>query len=141
MKLLISLAFLLGCQMATADTLKITHDGQTYSCTPDNGGGGDSGYPSCSEASIQKNGYVTSDCTKVANDAQDICAGHSILKMGYVTSDCLKLVGGGRCSIVSMEKNGYVTSDCMKITNSRQDRCAAASLTKNGYVTSDCFNL
>lgn len=141
MKLLMSLALLITCHIATAETLKITQDGQTYSCTPDNGGGSDTGYPSCAEVSLDKNGYVASDCSKVQNDAQDICAGHAILKNGYVASDCLKLVAGGRCAITSMDKNGYVASDCMRVTNNRQDRCAAASITKNGYVASDCLRL
>ena len=74
-------------------------------------------FQSCAEASIEKNGYVTSDCEKVKNDAQDQCAAYSIVK------------------------NGYVTSDCLKVANNRQDRCAAASIEKNGYVTSSCLNL
>lgn len=98
-------------------------------------------FQSCAEASIEKNGYVTSDCEKVKNDAQDQCAAYSIVKNGYVTSDCLTLDSGGRCAVVSMKKNGYVTSDCKKIANNRQDRCAAASIEKNGYVTSSCLSL
>jgi hypothetical protein len=98
-------------------------------------------FQSCAEASIEKNGYVTSDCEKVKNDAQDQCAAYSIVKNGYVTSDCLTLDSGGRCAVASLKKNGYVTSDCLKVANNRQDRCAAASIEKNGYVTSSCLNL
>lgn len=98
-------------------------------------------FQSCAEASIEKNGYVTSDCEKVKNDAQDQCAAYSIVKNGYVTSDCLSLDSGGRCAVASLKKNGYVTSDCLKVANNRQDRCAAASIEKNGYVTSSCLGL
>lgn len=45
----------------------------------------------CAEASIQKNGYVTNDCLRVQNAAQDRCAAASIQKNGYVTNDCLRL--------------------------------------------------
>jgi hypothetical protein len=98
-------------------------------------------FQSCAEASIEKNGYVTSDCEKVKNDAQDQCAAYSIIKNGYVTSDCLTLDSGGRCAVASLKKNGYVTSDCLKVSNNRQDRCAAASIEKYGYVTSSCLSL
>lgn len=98
-------------------------------------------YTSCAEASIEKIGYVLSDCKSVTNDAQDQCAGVSIQKSGYVFSECLKLDHGGRCAAASIEKGGYVYSECLKITNDRQDRCAAASIKKSGYVFSDCLNL
>lgn len=139
MKFLMSLFILLGVESTFASSFEVVKDGETYVCNPKAGGG--SGYETCAEASIRKMGYVTSDCSKVANDAQDICAAKSIDKMGYVTSDCLKLDEGGRCAIASLDKMGYVTSDCLKISNSRQDRCASASIEANGYVSSDCLKL
>lgn len=98
-------------------------------------------FQSCAEVSIEKVGYVTSDCARVQNDAQDRCASKSIQKVGYVTSDCLTLSEGGRCAVASIERMGYVTSDCQRVANSRQDRCAVASLNRVGYVTSDCLRL
>lgn len=98
-------------------------------------------FQSCAEASLDKMGYITSDCTRVQNDAQDRCSAHSINKIGYVTGDCLKLDSGGRCAVASIEKMGYVTSDCTRVANDRQDRCASASIKKIGYVTSDCLRL
>jgi hypothetical protein len=131
---------LLSSTLGFSASLEIIQDGITYSCEPTDGSGG-RGYASCAEASLKKNGYVSSDCKKIQNDAQDRCAGRSIELKGFVSSNCLTLDAGGRCAIASLNKNGHVTSDCQRIQNSRQDRCAAASIQKIGHVTSDCLGL
>lgn len=136
--ILVSLICSLSASTAMADSFQLTKDGISYTCTSNEGGLGEA---TCATVSLRKLGYVTSDCEKVTNDAQDICAAASLEKMGYVTSDCLKLDGGGRCATTSLEKMGYITSDCLKIKNRRQDICAAESLIKSGYVTSSCLSL
>ncbi len=98
-------------------------------------------FQTCAEASIERSGYVYSDCFKIANDAQDICASASIIKSGYVYSDCFKLMSGGKCALASIERSGYVYSDCTNIKTYRQDRCSAASIKRSGYVYSDCLKI
>ena len=95
----------------------------------------------CAEISIEKLGYVSSDCSKIKNDAQDICAAASIEKSGYVYSDCLQLSSGGLCAEASIKKSGYVYSNCLQISSYRADRCAKASIEKSSYVYSDCLKL
>jgi hypothetical protein len=95
----------------------------------------------CAEASIEKSGYVYSDCLKVKNAAQDTCAATTIEKSGYVYSDCLKLEAGGACATISIQKSGYIYSDCLKIKSYAGDRCAKASIERSGYVYGDCLKL
>src|SRR3989338_8268805 len=58
----------------------------------------------CAEVSLEKNGYVTSDCQKVKTIGQDLCAAASLKKNGYVVSDCFAPNVGGMCAEVSLEK-------------------------------------
>lgn len=86
--ILVSLISSLSASIAMADSFQLTKDGVSCTCTSNDGGIGEA---TCATVSLRKLGYVTSDCQKVTNDAQDICAAESMVKSGYVTSSCLSL--------------------------------------------------